>query len=854
MLVYSLVVLSLAGISWLDTTEATHTIFLVDQSDSVAARRDKVSAYINEQLAEKEADDYVEIIVFGDNVAVEHMMTNGDISYDHHVVINHGGTSLEKAYEFAINRFDQEKNKRLVLISDFKETSGNLLPLLEDAKEEAIEFKHYLIEVAEKSDVQIVNVQAPTEVDQGESFPITVNVYSNMDSTANIVLMEEGNIVLQQEVQLKKGMQRYVFEDTLLSPGGHRYVASVDVLGDAYRQNNKWHHVVEVSGAMSVLMLDPNDEGGVYASLLMGQGIDVTRVTEDNAKIPLEKMALYDGVVLINASIETLDRKFLEDLKLYVKELGGGLLVVGGDESYAVGGYEDTILEEILPVDMALKIDGESYDLAMMVVVDKSGSMSMSGNGPSKMQMAKEAVIRVAETLSGKDQLGLVAFDGQAYEVLPLTEVTSMDLITEKVASVKADGGTSILPALDQGLESLSKTALKGKHLLLVSDGQGEQNGFDFVIAQYPDVTISTIAIGGDADFRTMERIAKLGKGRFYQVADYRKIPEIFTKETRLAMDAYIKEGTFLAEKNSRHPIVANVLQMPLLYGYIGTTPKAQAEMILSVEDEPLLSTWQYGLGRTMAWTSDVNSWARLYYGQPQGVQLLTDLVSNIATLNEFSGMQLDVLSSNDTVRLSGLLEDMEDVSFEVINAEGEGSKVLVDHYSDGYFEGEKQFDAEGFFFLRAVDQANQEVLYQSPIAVNYSKEYDTLHKQNILEAYMDKTGSLALDDHQAIFTEIPHKAESQKNYDDALLLCAIILFVLDVACRKLRFDPIQRIMNRKQMMNQNQKEEAHREQSVLNTNVEAVMTREASSETKAESNDELLDTSRLLSKVRKRD
>lgn len=850
MLVYSLVVLSLAGISWLDTTEATHTIFLVDQSDSVAVIQDRVTAYINDQLDRREADDYAEIIVFGDNVAVEHMMTNGDINYDSHVMIDHGGTSLEKAYEFAINRFDPDKNKRLILISDFKETSGDLLPLLEDSNREKIEFKHYLLETAEKSDVQIVNVQAPTEVDQGESFPITVSVYANIESTATIVLMEEGNIVVQQEVHLKKGMQGYVFEDTLLKPGGHRYVASVDVLGDAYRQNNKWHHVVEVSGALSIVMIDPNDEGELYASLLMGQGIDITRITGNNARIPLEQLALYDGVVLINASIETLDRKFLEDLKLYVKELGGGLLAVGGDESYAVGGYEDTILEEILPVDMALEIDGESYDLAMMVVVDKSGSMSMSESGPTKMQMAKEAIIRVAETLSAKDQLGLVAFDGQPYEVLPLTEVASMDVITEKVSSVKADGGTSILPALDKGLKSLSKTALKGKHLLLVSDGQGEQNGFDFVIAQYPDVTISTIAIGENADARTMERIAHLGKGRFYQVTDYRKIPEIFTKETRLAMDAFIKEGTFVAEKNSRHPIVANVVEMPLLYGYIGTTPKDQAEMILSIEGEPLLSTWQYGLGRTMAWTSDVSNWSRLYYGEPRGVQLLTDLVSYIATLHDFSSMKLDVLSSNNTVSINGLLEDMEDVTFEVVNTEGEGSKFFVDRYSDGYFEGDKKFDAEGFFFLRAVDQVNQEVVYQSPIAVNYSKEYDTLHKQNILEAYVDKTGSLALDDHEAVFTEIPHKVKSQQNYDDALLLCAIILFVLDVACRKLRFDPIQRIMNKKR----NQKEEDYREQSVPNKDVEAVMTAEKSSEVKIEKDGELLDTSRLLSKVRKRD
>lgn len=848
-IVFSLIVISMAGVSWLDQTEDSHTIFLVDCSDSTRNGADAVD-YINAQLNEKKPEDYFEIIAFGEDVAIESLITNDTLNYQPHVLVDAGGSNLARAFEFAINRFDQGKNKRLVLLSDFNETSGDLMKSVSSMNTEGIEFKHYVIQSDAKGDVQLVGIQAPSTVKQGERFKMVVSLYANTATQGYLRLYSDDGIVAQKEIQLKSGLQHYVFEDVLDKQGGHTYRAEVEVAGDTVQANNQWHHLVDVEGPLSVLLLDPNDEGRDYATLLMGQGFSVTRLLEKEVAIPLSQLSGYDSLVLINASIEQLHSDLLNNLDLYVKELGGGLLVIGGDASYVVGGYENTVLETMLPLNMALKVDGESYDLAMMAVIDKSGSMESGEHGLSKMIMAKEAVVRVAETLSERDELGLIAFDGQPYEVFPLTKTAALDTIVEKVKTVTADGGTSILPALSKGLEALSQTTLKGKHLLLLSDGQGEQSGFAEVIARYPEVTISTIAIGEGADVDTMRRIALLGHGRFYQVTDYKKIPEIFTKETRLAMDEYIKEGSFVPQKVSGHPIIEGMNAYPLLSGYIGASIKPQAEWILSVEETPLLATWQYGLGRTMAWTSDVGSWASRYYESDQGVQLMTDMVADVARNDDGSGFQMSVSVNNNTLDITGLSEAIQDLKIDVLAPTGDVSTVAVSQFSDGYFEGEGLVSEEGFCVLRAVDRASQAVLYQSPIAINYSKEYNLSQRQNSLDAYQAVLHSTTLNEGNQVFTDIAQKTQTAKDFSQNLLLWALILFVFDVACRKLRFDPFRRIINRKATA---KVQAENGENMVKGQTDEAPVTLPSTPKKGHAPDSDVIDTSRLLSQMRKR-
>jgi uncharacterized membrane protein len=848
-LIFTLLILGASGLSINSIAKETHTIFLVDGSHSVKSYEDSIETFIEEALKHKDEADYVEVIAFAETIGIEQLMTSVAFDYDQQVVIRRGGSNLEEAFNFALERFDQDKNKRLILMSDFKETSGDMLTSLKDKSLENIEFKHYTLEGKKVQDVQLLEVDMPKKLRQGERFPVAISIYSDTETTGNLTIYSDDNIAVQEVVTLKKGLQRYVFEDQLFSTGGHQYVAHIDVDSDIQKDNNKWHNIIEVEGPPKILIVDPKNEGALYADLLKKQGIQLSHYNKPDIHYSLEALASYDSIVLINASIETLGQDFLTALDIYVKELGGGLLTIGGGESYAVGGYEETILEQLLPVHMALKQEGERYDLAMMVVVDKSGSMSMAEKGPTKMQMAKEAVLRVAKTLNKKDELGLIAFDGSPHEVFGLTPTAEMETIAKKVAGVKADGGTSILPALEKGLEGIANSPLKGKHLLLVSDGQGERNGYEMLIKQYPQVTISTIAIGEDADSRTMERIADLGNGRFYLVTDYRKIPEIFTKETRLAMDEFIKEGSFVPERNSLHPVVADVIQLPLLYGYVSTTAKPQSELILSVEDEPLLVTWQYGLGKTMAWTSDVNNWSRAYFEQGAGVQFLVDMTTSV--LSNQTSQTIDISTSvvNNKLFVTGVSSDETALDLQVLSEDGQPIELDISSYSDGYFEGSVEIPEEGFVFLRGVDENQKKIIYQTPLAINYSKEYDALNSHVIVEGYKSLINSSALEDSSQVFTEISSVTKAPRDMTRHLMLLALCLFIIDVGCRKLRFDPFQRIMKWK-VKTSDKRESLSKEETMKAKDKEVSKTREAEEQTDTA----VLDTGRLLSKTRKRD
>ncbi len=854
MLVFSLIIVGLSGIELATDARAIHTVILVDRSDSMISSNEQVKTYIDSQLEKTTPLDYVEIIAFGEDVGIEQLMSQTLSSYEERVIIDKRGTNLENAVNFAINRFDHEKNKRLLLISDFEETSGDLLEALLNEQEMVIEYKHFIPERIKLVDSQLAIVEMPKRVSVHEKFPVAVSVYSNSDTPATLTIFSNDEIIVQKNISLEKGMQRFVFEDAIETTGKFQYVARIEAMNDTISANNQWNSIIEVEGPPQLLVIDPNNEGENFELILSKQGIVTTRLVQNVVDYDLEKISSYDGVVLINTSIEKLSNDFLKALELYVKELGGGILTIGGSESFAVGGYEETILEELLPLNMALKVEGERYDLAMMTVIDKSGSMSSGDDGPSKMQMAKEAIIRVAKTLSPKDQLGLIAFDGQPYEVFPLIEVSNIDQIATLVAGVKADGGTSILPALQKGLESLNKSNLKGKHLLLVSDGQGEQSGFEALIAQYENITISTIAIGSDSDIQTMKRIAESGKGRFYEVKDYKKIPEIFTKETRLAMDEFIKEGLFVPERNSKHKIVEDIIQLPIIYGYVGTTAKPQSQLILSVDDEPLLSIWQYGLGKSMAWTSDVSTWTRAYYESEKGIQLLTDLPAAIFSTQEFKSVQIDTSVHNNTLFVSGYQENDRQLSVDILSPTGESNSVELTQFSDGNFDGTVHVPDEGFIFLRVKDRVTDSLLLQTPVSINYSKEYDRVNKRSIIKDYKALVGSEEVMEGTLLFTDIINQTRSKKSIDTLLIVIALLLFIIDVGSRKLRFDPIQRIMNNKKRLKDESTKSSQKIDGKIIEQSYAVKSTEGKQSVKEETSDKVIDTGRLLSKKRKRE
>ncbi|HEU5434406.1 MAG TPA: VWA domain-containing protein, partial [Thermomicrobiales bacterium] len=297
--------------------------------------------------------------------------------------------------------------------------------------------------------------------------------------------------------------------------------------------------------------------------------------------------------------------------------LGRGLIVVGGTSSYGPGGYAGTKLEETLPVTVKVTDGRQRQKVALLVILDKSGSMSYDPlGGAGKIEMAKEAARLAADSLSVGDEFGVLAFNDQQEWVVPMTPIASdatKQDIDRRIDGISADGGTEILPALSAGLDAIRNVDADVRHIVLLSDGKartGTRESYQKLLddAASDHATLSTIAIGQDADTDLLNFLADQGGGRYHFTEKPEDIPKLTLQEAQSAGSQSIIRGDFQPIQTAPSPIMTGFTPqaLPHLDGYDYAEAKPDAQVILtSGRGDPVLAKWQYGLGRVVAWTAD---------------------------------------------------------------------------------------------------------------------------------------------------------------------------------------------------------------------------------------------------------
>jgi Ca-activated chloride channel family protein len=504
---------------------------------------------------------------------------------------------------------------RVVLFTDAVPTGGPAAAALEQLQAEGVDVRVRRLESLRDPEAAVTAWRASSETAfEGEVVRFEARVTANQPMTARVRLTHQGVAFAEKEAVLSapagggEAVADVVFDAPMTTTGPSVWGVEIVPERDRFSVNNQASAVVRVSGRPRLLVLhDPPLAMSAFAEALRTQQMDIDVRTQRGLPSSLTELAAFDAVVLSNIPASALPAAQLRTLRHFVSDLGGGLVMLGSENSFGLGGYHRTPVEEVLPLVSRFEKEKEKPAMALVLVIDKSGSMS-----GQPIALARQAAKMAVELLSGRDQAAVIGFDTEPQVICELTSAADMGSIQAAIDSLEAGGGTDLYPGMVAAGEMLRRSDAKIKHMIVLSDGQTPDKDFHTLTHQLVDeaVTVSTIALGDDAARELLAGIAETGRGRYYETVDPTTVPQIFTRETMQAGRNAIQEDLFLPVPNSEHALLEGfpaLDALPAILGYVMAQARPTAEILLTLENgDPLLAFSRFGLGAGLAYTSDL--------------------------------------------------------------------------------------------------------------------------------------------------------------------------------------------------------------------------------------------------------
>lgn len=800
-LIATLLILALSGVSMKWKGSAVSTVFLLDISDSMKENGDELLHFVNNAIKEKSGDDSIGVVAFGSDAKVEQFVSEEITFSEFQTDVTKTATNLEGAVTMALAMMPEDSAKRIVLLTDGVENEGNLKNTISSVATSKCLVEVVKMEAGSSAEVCVSDISVPDSVGTGENFTITVKIESNVASPATVSLYSGRTLKGQQKVNLQKGVNTFVFKDTQSEEGLKTYRVQVDAEEDTITANNEYLAYTNISTRKPLLIVEGTaGESSEFVKVLDSIQVRYQVVQPVTAPGSLSEMNQYAGIVFVNVYADDLREGFMENIEAYVKDYGGGFITTGGNNSYALGNYKDTALETVLPVDMDLQGENEIPTMAIMLVIDKSGSMS-DGNGViTNLDLAKQAAAAALDNLRDTDYIGVVAFDDGYQEIVKLQKASDRGAIEDAIYSIELGGGTSIYPALEAATISLEKNPAKVKHIILLTDGQDTYNNYPKVISRINNgqITLSTVAVGQGCNQTLLNMLAEECGGRFYYTDIDSDIPRIFAQEVFLSVNSYLVDGNFVPIVTSNDEMISSVAEngLPSLFGYVATTRKARATQLLqSSEGDPLLCCWQYGLGKTVAWTSDVkNNWSANWAGWDKTSRLWYNLIQYITTDMGMDGAYAEVEQNGKTATIKFVTEDFNastTVQATIYDDNGQSKVVTLDPVTPGVYTTDFEMEGTGVYSINLQQKENGETVgsINTATMMQYSLEYRFYEETTVLEEYTKAVGGNMITVATEVFDEELDMVKQRTELGTALLITAAILFIADIAIRRFRIN-----------------------------------------------------------------
>lgn len=656
-------------------------VVLVDQSASLGA--------VGQQALRSEAARLVQnkpaahIVFFADRP----LLAADPLAAPTGSQLNPEATDLAGALRFAENLLSAgDEPARLILLSDGVPTSSNVPAVVNRLAAQNIPVD--VLEPSEadlqawhdgQNEVRVVDVQVPPVLRQGETYDIETRIYTERPVSVTLKLVQNQAALAEDVVPLSAGDNRFTVSATARETGLHTFRATIAAGAgdDRQLQNNSISAFTQVYPPPQILVVAfERPQGSRFAALLDSAGYETRLISPEDMPTRISQLEPYAGMVLIDVPADSLRLEQMIAVQEFVRSMGRGLLVTGGRNSFSLGRYEDTPLAELLPLSLEPPPREERPPVALLLIIDHSGSMTEKREPATRLTMAKEAAIRATDILGPDDLLGVLMFDNMYQWVVDFQKVSDgaqLLEIQQRIARIPGGGGTRILQALEAGIPALiEQDSAISRHIVLLTDGKsydgtGAIDAYNEIVdrAVEAGITLSTIAIGSGADTDLLSSLAERGGGRYHFAEVPEELPALTISESDILRSEALQEGDFGAAVFAPHPMLRGLFstrlgdereQPPPVNGYLAMTPKPQAEVALQVgPGDPLLAVWGYGLGRVAAWSSDLGAeWASAWRRWAEAGRFWGQVVGYTVPAPDLpTGLQLEAIpTTGDIVRL----------------------------------------------------------------------------------------------------------------------------------------------------------------------------------------------------------
>lgn len=882
-----LVILALAGAQMVRRHHDLSVVAVMDESESMlrfaprpqlnpndpqapATLQEWSRTWLNLAGKDRKVDDRLGLVTYDARPTVV-AMPSAVQSLDTGIVTQpRQGSRGGAAIRLAMAMLPPDTARRLVLVSDGNDTAEvDLLAAARQAAGAGVPIDVLPVKYALDREVMVEGLYTPAQARQGQTAAVRVVLRATSPATGQLFLLRNGEpvdlngtaeghfatIASDQWIaapvaKISAGdgvsdhasqLGRYtlvkVIELPLSDSGANRFEAifEPDVDTDAVVTNNRASAFTLVRGQGKVLILsqEPKAETQRMVDALQEHGIETQVGPGNSLPVDLAELSRFDTVILANVPAEQMDESQQSLLAQFVSDTGGGLVVLGGPDSFGAGGWTNSPLSKILPVDCELPAQLVLPTGALVIVIDRSGSMAAPVNDTAmnQQQVAAEAAVMAIATLYPRDLVGVVSFDYGARWDVPLAYNANRRGVMDKVRGIQPEGGTNIYSGVEAAYNALAEIetdVAAVKHIILLTDGQSTDGDYPDLLRRMKqrNISLSTIGVGNGVDGNLLGMLAAQGGGKYYPIINPRQLPQVFIKEARTIRKNLIREIPFLPKLVlSGSPVLGGLTRTPPLEGFVRTAPRQDPRVFLAMvgpEDEPILAHWQVGLGQVAAFTSDATSrwgkrwvdwdgygdfWSRMVRavgrpGSSRDLELTTRFVDDELVLTidaAHAGGAGGASSDNQTPNDAGSFSQLARVQAAVVGPDGERQMMALHQTGPGQYEVKLPAASSGSYLVSVLGEdakGNRQFVSGGANRPPGLELRRFSSNEGLLEEVARLTGGRVLQADAGQITGLfsrDGKIEASRSVRPLwrlLVWLLLPLFLLDVAVRRLSWDP----------------------------------------------------------------